>query len=166
MGTNHHTEDIHKLGELIKEIKIAMLTTVDVNGQLRSRPMGTQKLEFDGQLWFFTKEHSPKVSEIMRDEHVNISYADPGSSTYVSVTGVAELVNDRVKMAALWTPILKAWFPDGLDDPELALLRVDVQKAEYWDAPSSKIVQLVGFAKAAITGKQYDAGDHGKIELR
>lgn len=166
METSHHAGDIEKLAELIKDSRIAMLTTVDQTGELRSRPMGTMSVEFDGDLWFFTKEHSPKVSEIMRDNKVNVSYCDTGSQNFVSITGDAELITDKAKMAELWTPILKAWFPDGLEDPELSLLKITVTKAEYWDAPSSKIVQMIGFAKAAVTGKPYDAGEHGKIELR
>ncbi len=166
MSTSERTDDTKKLHDLIKDAKIAMLTTIDQNGELRSRPMGTIEVEFDGDLYFFTKEHSPKVSELMRDSHTNVSYCDKGAQNYVSVSGKAELIQDRKRMEELWTPILKAWFPDGLDDPELALLRISVSRAEYWDAPSSKIVQLIGFAKAAMTGKEYDQGEHGKIELR
>jgi general stress protein 26 len=141
-----------------------MMTTVQAGGLLRSRPMATQKTPFDGELWFFTGHHSPKVDEIQADSHVNLSYSDPDSRHHVSITGTAELVQDREKIRSLWTPALQAWFPEGPDDPEVALLRVSVDSAEYWDAPSSKMVHLYDRVKAALTGKPVkDPGDHQKI---
>ena len=157
--------DVEKLRELIKGIRIAMLTTVDQDGSLRSRPMATQQTEFDGDLWFFTPHSSAKVGEVGREHQVNVSYADPDDQRYVSVSGTASVVRDRAKAEELWNPFLKAWFPKGLDDPDLALFKVEVQKAEYWDAPSSTMVYLVGLAKAAVTGKRPDIGENEKLDL-
>lgn len=154
-----------KIGELIKDIQFAMLTTVEPDGTIRSRPMATQKQEFDGDLWFFTGASSPKVSEIRADSEVNVSFADPANNAYVSVSGTAQLVRDRRKIEELWNPILKAWFPDGLDDPDLALLKVTATQAEYWDSPNGKVVQALGFAKALLTGKQADGGENEKVSL-
>ena len=166
---SHHekTTALEQLREKIKDIRIAMLTTIDEDGSLRSRPMATQETESDGELWFFTAAGSAKAGEVERDHRVNLSYADPDDQRYVSVSGTARMVRDRAKAEELWNPILKAWFPKGLDDPELALLRVQSEKAEYWDSPSSKMVQLVGFIKAVTTGKRYepDPGENEKIEL-
>src|SRR5690349_5444959 len=159
--------DIEKIRDLIKGIRFAMLTTVDTDGSLRSRPMATQEAEFDGELWFFTGASSPKVDEVERDHRVNVSYAAPDDNTYVSVSGTARMVRDKAKAKELWNPALKAWFPEGLDDPDLALLRVRVEKAEYWDSPSSKMVQLYGLAKAMLTGKRADdIGENEKIDLQ
>jgi general stress protein 26 len=107
------------------------------------------------------------VEEVDRHIEVNLGYADPGSNTFVSVSGKAQLVRDAAKAQELWSPILKAWFPDGLHDPDLALLRVKVEHAEYWDSPSSKLVQLAGFVKAVATGKSYQAGpgEHGTVQM-
>jgi general stress protein 26 len=160
---NPDNDDVTKLAKLIKGIEVAMMTTEDDDGTLRSRPMQTQQTVFNGTLWFFTHASSHKVQEIDREHRVNLSYADPASSRYVSVSGLATLVRDRAKIDELWSPALKAWFPDGKDDPEVALLRVDVSKAEYWDAPSSKLVKLVGFTKALLTGQQYDPGENEKL---
>jgi general stress protein 26 len=160
------TNDVKKLAQLIKGVRIAMLTTTDADGSLRSRPMATQEQEFDGSLWFFTREHSSKVDEVNDQQRVNVAYANPSDSRYVSVSGVASLVKDRGKMKDLWSPVLKAWFPGGIDDPELSLLRVDVEKAEYWDAPSSTVVKLVGFVKAIAGGKTYEPGEHGEVHLQ
>ena len=166
--TDHITdrqESIKKLGDLIKEIDFAMLTTEDVDGSLRSRPMSTQKTEFDGELWFFTGGDSAKVYEIQHERQVNVSYAEPKSQTYVSVSGTATVVRDQAKIKELWNPLYKAWFPDGLDDPDLALLKVKVEKAEYWDAPHGVVVNLIGFVKAIVTGQSYEPGDHDKLKL-
>jgi len=159
--------DIEKLAGLIKDVKIAMLTTVDHDGSLRSRPMATQKAKFDGTLWFFTHASSPKIDEVEQTHEVNLSYASPDDNTYVSVSGTAQLVRDAAKSKELWNPILKAWFPRGLEDPDLALLHVNVDKAEYWDSPSSTMVHIAGFVKAIATGKAYkpSPGEHEKLAL-
>lgn len=157
--------DVHKLGRLIQDIRVAMLTTACPDGSLRSRPLVTQDRPFDGTLWFFTREHAPKVYEVQHREQVNLSYANPKVERYVSISGTAHLLRDRQKMEELWSPMLRAWFPQGKDDPELALLRVDVEKAEYWDAPSGTLVHLVGFARAALTGKPYAPDENRKLDL-
>lgn len=165
--SEHGTRDesIQKLWSLIKEVQFGMLTTVDQDGKLRSRPMATQKVEFDGTLWFFTYGASPKAQEIQHDQVVNVSFANPNDNTWVSVSGTAQISRDRQKMEQLWNPILKAWFPKGLDEPDIALLKVDVTAAEYWDAPSNPVVQLYGFVKSQVTGSPPSPGDHDKIDL-
>jgi general stress protein 26 len=167
MSHQEATTALEQLREKIKGIRVAMLTTIEEDGSLHSRPMATQEAEHDGDLWFFTAAGSTKAGEIERDRRVNLSYADPDDQRYVSVSGTARLVRDQAKARELWNPLLKAWFPKGVDDPELALLRVQVEKAEYWDSPSSKMVQLAGLLKAVTTGKRYEpsAGENEKIEL-
>lgn len=164
---NHadRNEAIKKLGEMIEGIQFAMLTTVEADGTLRSRPMATQRVEFDGTLWFFTRASAPKVDEVRGDEHVNVSYANPEDQRYVSVSGTAEVVRDPAKIAELWSPALKAWFPKGLEDPDIALLKVNVEQAEYWDSPSSKMAHIIGFVKAAATGQTYQPGENEKLNL-
>ncbi len=159
------SESIQKLGSLIKNIKFAMLTTIDLDGSLFSRPMATQQVEFDGDLWFFTQRTSGKIRSIEKDQHVNVSFSSPEDNRYVSVSGRAQIVDNRSKMAELWNPMYKAWFPEGLEDPELALIKVQVDSAEYWDSPSNMIVRLVGFAKAMVTNNPYAVGDHQKVQL-
>jgi len=157
-------ESIEKLNGLIKDVEIAMLTTLD-GGVLRSRPMQTQEADFDGDLWFFTNSDTHKTEEIEKDNRVNAAYSSPTRNTYVSVSGTASLVSDREKIEELWNPILKAWFPKGLDDPTLILLKVSVEQAEYWDSTSSAVVKMVGFVKALVTGEPAGGGDHGKVNL-
>ncbi len=158
--------EIEALRDMINGIKVAMLTTVDQDGTLRSRPMMTQQAEFDGDLWFFTADNTDKVPEINKEHRVSISYASPSDNRYVSVTGTAHFLKDQAKMRELWTPLFKAWFPEGLEDPHLALLKVRVESAEYWDSgPSNKLIQFAGVVKAAVTGKPYEGGENEKLNL-
>lgn len=160
------SESIRKLAEMIKDIEFAMLTTVDDDGSLRSRPMATQHTEFDGELYFFTHASAPKVGEIEREHHVNLSYAKPEDQRYVSISGTARVLRDRQKIEELWSPELKAWFPEGQDDPDIALLCVRVERAEYWDSTSSAMAHLLGFVKAVATGTTYQPGENEKINLQ
>ncbi len=164
--TSLDPEAVKRFNELVKDIRFAMLTTQQPDGSLRSRPMATLTAPFDGDLWFFTDDDSPKVDEINQEHHVCLSYAEPAHQKYVSVSGLASLVHDKARAKELWTPAAKAWFPRGTDDPHLGLLRVRVRSVEYWDSPSSKMVQLFGFLKATATGKRLEnAGEHRKIEV-
>ena len=157
---------IARLRELIKDIDFAMLTTVDDDGSLRSRPMSANKeVEFDGDLWFFTYASSHKVDEIEREHQVGVSFADPKTQRYVSLSGRASLVRDKRTIEALWKPELKAWFPAGTDEPNIALLKVSVHKAEYWDAPSSIAAHVFSLVKAAATGTPAAPGENEKIRF-
>ena len=158
------TEAIEKLKGFLEGIDFTMLTTIS-NGKLHSRPMSTQEMDENGDLWFFTQDDSRKIEEIQADNRINAGYSDPDGNTFVSVFGRADVVKDRAKIEELWSPIYKAWFPEGLDDPHVCLLRVHVEDAEYWDAPNSKIVQIVGFVKALVTGTEADMGDHGNVKV-
>ena len=158
--------DLEKLRDLIKEIDFCMLTTVDESGDLHSRPMSSNgDIDEDGDIWFFTNASSHKVSEIEKLPKVNVSFADPDNQRYVSVSGTAQLVRDRAKIDELWRPQFKMWFPEGKDDPEVALLRVTLEKAEYWDSPSSTIGYALSFVSSLVTGKEPDLGENRKVNL-
>jgi general stress protein 26 len=161
-----HQDNVQKIAALIKEIDFGMLTTLDAEGRLNSRPMScNKKVEFDGDVWFFTYGESPKVHQIETRPHVNVAFADPKSQTYVSLSGRAELVRDKAKIEELWEPALKAWFPKGVDEPDIALLKINADQAEYWDAPSSPIAHLASLAKVAVTGQPAQPGENEKVSL-
>jgi general stress protein 26 len=163
--TTQTTDDMQKLGEMIQDIDLGMLTTKDADGRLYSRPMAYNGHgEFDGNIWFFTYGNTPKVHEIESRPQVNVSFASPKDQTYVSLAGRAELVHDKAKIADLWKPSMKAWFPDGIDTPDIALLKISVEKAEYWDSPSSPIAHVLGLVKS-LTGHPEHIGDHKKVTL-
>lgn len=139
------SQAVQTLNKLIASIPVAMLTTQDEDGSLRSRPMMSQKAPFDGTLWFFTKADSGKVEEVQRDQQVNVAYIDQQDSRYVSISGKARLVRDQEKMVSLWDEQYRPWFPQGIDDEQMALLRVEVTSAESWDEPTGQMVKLEGF---------------------
>jgi general stress protein 26 len=167
MPDKNSTDDLKKLASLIADIKFAMMTSVcRKHGTLHSRPMTTQQVEnFDGTLWFFAGLNSAKTEDLQANSEINLNYAKPGSMEFVSVSGTAQISMDRAKMKELWNEMYKAWFPQGLDDPNLCLLRIQVSSAEYWDNPSAKVVQLLGYLKAKVTGEKENMGEHRKVNL-
>ena len=165
MAETEHQDEIKRLAEIIKGIKFAMLTTTEPDGSLHSRPMTTQEIEFDGDLWFFTRADTPKVWETNEHRQVNASFADPVHHKFVSASGTAVLVRDQAKIKELWKPAYKIFFPEGLEDPELALMKISVNKAEYWDSTSSSIGRAFNFAKAYLTKDVKALGDHAKVNL-
>lgn len=148
-------EALQELNALLMRIGTAMFTTSENTHTLRSRPMALQAFDQEeGVLWFFTNQHTPKVDEVSNFEYVNLNFSDPNEQTFVSISGVAELEFDRKKMLELWKPELKPWFPNGLDDPEISLLKVSIDKAEYWDVPRNRMKQLHGvFNNIASSGR-------------
>ncbi len=153
--TKTQSESLEKLREIIKDIDFCMLTTIDEQGDPHSRPMSSNgDIDPNGDLWFFTDASSHKVSEVTRTPKVNVSFADPKNQRYVSVTGVAQPIRDRGKIDELWRPEFKMWFPKGKDDPEVALLRISLEKGEYWDSPSSAIGYALSFVSSLVTGKE------------
>ncbi|HET7112166.1 MAG TPA: pyridoxamine 5'-phosphate oxidase family protein [Pyrinomonadaceae bacterium] len=157
--------DYKKLREMIKDIDLCMLTTVDEGNDLHSRPMSLNgDVDEEGNLWFFTSSNSHKASEIERTPNVNVSFIDTKEQHYVSISGMAQLVRDKQKIKELWKPVLKAWFPDGPEQADIALLKVNVTKAEFWDGPSSTIAQAISFVSAIFTGKQVELGENKKLD--
>ena len=106
------------------------------------------------------------MSELTRTPKCNVSFADPDDKRFVSITGTAELVKEKQKIEELWKPELKAWFPDGPEQADLALLRIEIEKAEYWDSPSSTVAQVVSFVSALVKGESAGWGENKKLDLR
>lgn len=156
------------LWKLIKDIRFGMLTHRAANGMLHAHPLTTQNKDLDeqSQLYFFIPRQSELYERLHRDSQVNVTYADPGEDSYVSLSGTAGFIEDMAKKEALWSPMAKAWFPDGVTDPNLVLLAVHVDHAEYWDVKDSKMVQLYKMATAALTGEPPKAmGEHKELTL-
>ena len=157
-STDH--EDRMKVWEMIKDVRICVMVTTDDDGALRSRPMAAQQTEFDGELWFYTGVDSGKIDQIESNPNVLLGYSSPADNEYVSVNGTAEIVRDRAKIKELWSEMLRVWFPKGADDPDIALIKVKVSGAEFWDAPSSTMLHAYGYVKARLTGKPPSGGEH------
>lgn len=156
--------DLEKVRALVQEIRTCMMTTLDEQGRPHSRPMQTQQLDGSDELWFLTSRASLKVAELGSDAHVNLSFADPAHSRYLSISGTATTLQDREKLEQLWSFFYKAWWPEGKDDPDIALVKVTIETAEYWDSPGPAVVHAIGFAKAVLFKRPY-RGNHGAVDV-
>lgn len=161
-------EKIEKISRLIKGIKSSMLTTVSDDGVLHSRPMMHRELDEDGNLWFMTGKSTGKIVSILHDAHVNVGFAEEKTSRYVSLSGRAELVNEPERIRKYWSVFDKAFWPAGPSDPDIVLLKVHVESAEFWDSPDSKVAQAFKFASAILTGEHYKSspGENQRFELQ
>ncbi|MEO8012028.1 MAG: pyridoxamine 5'-phosphate oxidase family protein [Dokdonella sp.] len=163
---NPPSVDLDKLGELIDGIDVAMLTTQAADGSLVSRPLQTLQFDRKGDLLFFTEADSGKVAELEAKAQVNLAYAHPGKHRYVSVRGKASVAHDRAKIDELWSPVHKAFFPNGKDDPNLAVLRVTVRDADFWESSGNFIMRALDFTRAIVSENPAPLGEHGKLDGR
>jgi general stress protein 26 len=155
--------DMATVAALIREIRIALLTTVDGAGRLHTRPVQVLQFEANEILWFFTGWNSRKAEQLENDEHVSVGFSDPSSNTFVAVSGLGRLLQDPSKARQLWTVEQRAYYPEGPEDPRLALLRVQIERAEYWLAPG-RAAYFVAAARAAVTGEAAAiVGAHGEV---
>ena len=163
------THDLTQLFEKIKAVRLAMLTTTGEHGSLHSRPMATINPGEGQDLYFLTDSESAKVYEIEKDSQVNLSYSNPESNMYASVSGKANTYRDEAKIAELWSEPMRAWFPKGKDDPRINILKVSIDKAEYWDSPSSLLTQAYAYVRAVVTGepsKADDVNEHAQMQVK
>lgn len=149
------TQDVIKLLDKIKDVKYAILTTLAAQSHLHGRPMYTCEPGNDGALWFFTERDAQKVAEIKANSQVGLGYSDPDKATYVTIAGTAAVVTDQAKIKELWREDFRGFFPKGPEDPNIALLRVDIESGEYWDTPGNVFVRAYAYAKARITGEKH-----------
>jgi|UPI000038ECDB general stress protein 26 len=159
-------QDVSKLVDLVKDVRSCMLITIEkYTDILAGRPMGISKIEEDGTMWFFTKTTSQKVDEIEQNSQISLAIMSESKNIYLMINGTADLSYDYGKMKELWNPAMKAWFPEGLEDPDMMLIKVTPSEARYWDSSASKMIVALNMVKAIVTGKEYNEGTHGKIRL-
>jgi len=144
-----------KVFELIRDIRVALLTSIDADGRFHTRPLQTMEVGADRTLWFFTAWSSPKVRELHEDVRVSVAYADPARHLYVAIAGSGRVLRDPLKAKQLWSIEQRAYYPDGHTDARLALLRVDIEQAEYWLAPGP-VSHLIAAARATLSGTPAD----------
>ncbi|AUG30253.1 MULTISPECIES: pyridoxamine 5'-phosphate oxidase family protein [Microbacterium] len=153
-----------RVKELVEDIDITMLTTVDADGRLVSRPMSTREMDDDGVIWFFTSDETKKADEVEADHDVNLAYCDAKGMRYVSVAGRATIVHDRARMEQLWSPSLDIWFEEGLDTPDIALLTVTPIVTEFWEPAHGTLAMAAGMLKALVTRETPDdTMNHGRL---
>lgn len=155
-------EHKQKIWEMIKEIKVGMLVTLE-GDMPRSRPMHLVQDAYDGTLWFYTRRSAEKVTETDRDHDVCLTFSDQEKGVYVSLSGKAQLSNNPSLIEKYWNPFIAAWFPEGKEDPEVALLEIMVESGEHWMAKKSKVFQLYEFAKANMINTTPNIGENEKF---
>lgn len=165
MGDVKPLADQEAIAELrrIAHGETAMLCTFLDDGAMHTRPMGTPQVDEDGTIWLMSRESSAKNREIKDNARVQLIYAVPSRSEYLSIEGSAVITRDRAKIDELWNGFMKTWFHQGKDDPELTLIRVTPQNGYYWDTKHGKTVQLVKIAIGALTNRELDDGIEGTL---
>ena len=157
------TTGVAKLIELMKDIKITMFTTIDAEGHFVSRPMAQQLTEPDGDLWFFAERDSRVIEQITANPHVSLTMSS--NDTWISIDGEAQVVDDSAMARELWNSFVEAWLPQGPDDPNVVLIKVDPHTAEYWDSPGGRVASLISLVKAKVTGEPYEGTERATVEL-
>ncbi len=166
MGDDKDEAAKRKVAELVKDIDYAVFGTHALdNGAMHARPMAYRSAETDGTFWFFTKKDSRKVKELRADPNTLLSFSEPKHQNFVSVAGKSRIVEDRATVKEKWSEIYRAWFPDGPEDTNVVLIRVEAEHAEYWDNPTSAVVYAFGYLKAVTTGKPAKPGEVGSVEF-
>ena len=164
---NDHQDDREKLYDMIKKVKIAMLTTVEADGSLHTRPMANQEADANGDLWFFAEKGSAIETDVRVNAQVSLGFSDPHGNDYVAVSGTGTLIDDRATIADKWSDILTAWFPGGKDDPKIVLLKVTPSKGEFWDTKSGLLYTAASYVKSKLTGSgpAESLSDQAKVAL-
>jgi general stress protein 26 len=171
MPDNNHIQNltnqdaIDKIKELVKSEQMCLFTTQLTSVPLSTRPMSTMETDEQGNLWFFSAKSSDKNLHIQADPRVQLFFSHPASSEFLSVYGSASISTDPEKIDKYWSSIIKAWFPEGKDDPELTLLKVAPEEAYYWDTKNNKMVSMVKILTSVVTGKTMDDGIEGTLKI-
>lgn len=169
VNTTHATYDsIAQLREQLKSIRFGMLTSLGDEGDLYSRPMTQQELDDQGSLWFFTSDDQLLVHQLSVNPQANITFSEPARELYISLSGEASLLKDRARAQQLWNPAVAAWYPQGVDDPHLTLIRFDISLAETWDVHTNEMQQLFSGpeqAGAALNAGQNELGQHHRLSF-
>ena len=156
-----HAEAISKIQELVNDIQTCMFCTYK-GDKLEARPMSTQKVDDEGNIWFLSDKNSSKNKAIQANSKVELLYAH-GQDKFISLHGSATISQDKEKIKELWTPIAKIWFTEGVDDPAVSVIKVAFDDGYYWDTKHGRMVEMAKMAAALITGTTMDDGIEGAL---
>ncbi len=156
---------LKQLKELINAADICIFATNLSQRPIPARPMSTQEVDKKGNIWFMSKQSSDKNYDIQQDDNVQLFYSNKGSSEYLSVYGKAAILREREKAKEMWSPLLKTWFTEGVEDPELTIIKVTPADVYYWDTKNNKTIALLKMIAGAVTGKEMDDSVQGKINI-
>ncbi|HXS59138.1 MAG TPA: pyridoxamine 5'-phosphate oxidase family protein [Hanamia sp.] len=160
------TEAGKKIMELAGKSKTCFFCTGITSGKpVTVRPMSVQKMDEFGSLWFLSASDSHKNLDIARDNRVQLFFQGSAHSDFLSVYGEAAISTDKQLIKELWEPILKAWFTEGVDDPRITVIKVDVQEGYYWDNKHGNAIALMKIAAGAVMGKTMDDSIEGNLKV-
>ena len=151
-----------KVWQLLSKCKAGMLVSED-GDYLHARPMQLVQDGYDGKLWFFTRLSSETVHETKVNRRVCVTFENPDKDCYVSLSGESKISLDKDKINQLWGPFTDAWYKKGIDDPEVALLEIDVQRGEVWEVTKNNMVQLFEIARASVAEEMVEMGVNRKF---
>lgn len=154
-----HHDAVKKIKDLSESAKICMFCTELDTLPINSRPMSLQETDDEGNLWFISGDSSNKNFEIKDDKRVQLFFMNNGDYQYLSIFGDATIYKDRATIEDKWSPMANAWFEDGKDDPNVSIIRVEPRESYYWDTKAGKLVSLINFVTAAVTGNTTDNSD-------
>jgi general stress protein 26 len=158
----HEENDLGRVWKLVEKIGFCMLTTQS-GTDLRARPMSAYAEEIENAIYFLTDVASHKDEEVARHPNVCLAFADSKGQKYVSISGTAEIQNDREKIQDLWATPAKAWW-DNAQDPSIRVLKITPSSAEYWDSPGT-VISYIKMAAAAVSSSRPNMGDNVKVEM-
>lgn len=161
----HNTKAIKKLQDLVSGIKTCMLITSGKSGKHATRPMAVIDTDSQGSIWFFANRQSNKIKDIEQDQQVQLIFSHPGKDIYLNINGRASIIDDKQYIKDKWSPVAKAWFPDGIEDTELCLIKIKADEVHYWDTESSKLGTIFKLAVSAVTGKKQGEEVHGELHF-
>lgn len=156
-------DDLETITSIMKDAKFATVTTHSADGELYSRPLAVLQDEFDGTVWFFTQDPSPKTEDVAADPHVNVAYVDGAS--HISLSGTATVTRDPALIDKFWNPWAESWFEGGREDPSVALLEVKATSVEFWHVDKPAVIRAFEVAKALITKEAPDVGESKTVEF-
>lgn len=158
-------EAIKKMKEMAEDIQMCMFCTYDAKHQMQTAPMSTNSIDDDGTYWFLSAKDSTRNADLLANPATDLIYAKPSSSSYLAVRGSSEITYDRNKIEELWNPIVKTWFTEGTDDPNISVIKFTPSEAYYWDTKNGKMVSFLKIAVGAVIGKTMDDGIEGKLTV-
>lgn len=157
--------NLKRLWEMVGDINVCMLASWD-GSQMHSRPMYAHREEGTDEIWFYTKLDSGATAETALFDKVNLAFADAERKNWVSISGKAVIERDPAKIGSFWSPMVAAWFPQGQNDPDLAMIRIEPDSAQYWDSTTSTMKYLWEIGKAQATGTTPDVGEVGHVDFK
>ena len=171
MPDNDHIENlsdqdaVDKIKELVKSEQMCLFTTQLSTIPLSTRPMSAMEADKEGNIWFFSAKSSDKNEHILADPRVQLFFSNSSNYEFLSVYGTAAITEDREKIEKYWTPMIKAWFQNGKDDPEITLIKVTPKEAYYWDTKNNKAISMLKIFTSVVTGKTMDDGVEGTLKV-